>query len=178
MFLFNTNTSTDMEDSTHNYTEEQQLLLTIITECNQAITGRRKLMKLVFLTEHYNTNTNSAEPTPQLGVFTDFVITTSGVTSHDVITTYKNLKNNNLITEDRPSRLNLMSNTNTIKLTETAREHFNPQNTRFTSVTDTITILGADDGDTLHNFSLFLLGLSSNNYRQHIADDIQTILKS
>lgn len=178
MNIVTTVTSTGTDDPQHNYTDKQQLLLTIINECNQSITGRRKLMKLVFFAEHYNTNTHSVESTPRFGAFTDFVMTTNGVTSRSVITTYNNLKDDALITEQRPTRLNLTENTVTIELTDTACEHFNPQDTQFNEMIDMITTLATDDGDTLHNFSLFILGLTPNTYQKHIADDIQTILNT
>lgn len=81
-------------------TERQQSFLdTLLAACDGRVSGRTKFMKLVFMLEHFDPETETARAEPRFGVFDDFHIYDYGPFSGDVMDAFDDLKSDGAVEE-------------------------------------------------------------------------------
>jgi len=78
-------------------TKNQKVIVYLIKRLGDLIEGRKKLMKLMFLIEHYDTENEKLIKTNFLG--NNFIIYHYGVFSFEVMNDYISLNNRGIVTE-------------------------------------------------------------------------------
>ena len=79
------------------FNKTQRALIYVIDKLKESLEGRKKLMKLMFLIEHYDINRSILTKVPMLN--NDFIIYHYGVFSFDVMNDYISLYNRKIIKE-------------------------------------------------------------------------------
>ncbi len=142
----------------------EKILLYLISrsgERSERLVGRKKLMKLAFFGEHFDPESGSLTPKPQLGEF-DFEIYKYGPFSKDVLNAYDELESTGYIEEDDQNYLHTIIKIQEERTDSIYRlmEEFDPEaRQQLEAVVDHF---GEDSGSTLESTSLEMLNINKS----------------
>jgi len=140
-------------------TRKQKALLYLIGRLDELVEGRKKLMKLMFLVEHYDTENRKLTRKQFLG--NNFIIYHYGVFSFDVMDDYISLITRNIISED-PIKANIE-----VDVDEEIRS----------KVDEIVSKYGEKHGFELEEGTLEMLSLSKKSKTDFFGKDIKEIIK-
>jgi uncharacterized protein YwgA len=153
-------------------TERQQSFLdTLLVACDGQVSGRTKFMKLVFLLEHFDPETETASAEPRFGVFDDFYVYDHGPFSRDVMDAFDDLKSDGVVEESDE-----FVNGRRGKVIERSRDGSleGPFDTdEFTQIVERF---GDENGTTLADHSVELLGIEPSEKEQYQYTDVSELL--
>jgi hypothetical protein len=153
-------------------TERQQSFLdTLLLACDGQVSGRTKFMKLVFLLEHFDPETETASAEPRFGVFDDFYVYDHGPFSRDVMDAFDDVKSNDIVEESDE-----FVNGRRGKVIERSREDSVGEQFDTDEFTQIVERFGDENGTTLANRSLELLGIESSEKEQYQYTDVSELL--
>ncbi len=153
-------------------TERQQSFLdTLLLACDGQVSGRTKFMKLVFLLEHFDLETETASAEPRFGVFDDFYVYDHGPFSRDVMDAFDDLKSNDIVEESDE-----FVNGRRGKVIERSRQDSVGEQFDTDEFTQIVERFGDENGTTLANRSLELLGIESSEKEQYQYTDVSELL--
>lgn len=142
----------------------EKILLYLISrsgEQPERLVGRKKLMKLAFFGEHFDPESGSLTPKPQLGEF-DFEIYKYGPFSKDVLNAYDELESTGYIEENDQNYFHTI-----IELREGRTdsvdcliEEFDPETRK--QLEAVVNHFGEDSGSTLESTSLEMLNIDKS----------------
>lgn len=136
----------------------QDTILYLISRLGNSIEGRKKLMKMMFLVEHFNFQSNKISKQKNLG--NDFIIYHYGVFSFDVMNSFLELSQNGKISLDMP--LKVLTG-NTMNLTN------QPLKQRVDCIID---LFGKKSGKELELETLKMLNLNLETKRNHFGESV------
>ncbi len=153
-------------------TERQQSFLdTLLLACDGHVSGRTKFMKLVFLVEHFDPETEVASAEPRFGVFDDFHIYDYGPFSRDVMDAFDDLKSDGVVEESDE-----FVNGRRGKVIERSRQDSVGEQFDTDEFTQIVKRFGDETGSTLADRSLELLGIESSEKEQYQYTDVSELL--
>lgn len=146
----------------------EKILLYLISRSGKSperLVGRKKLMKLAFFGEHFDPESGSLTPEPQLGEF-GFEIYKYGPFSKDVLDAYDELESTGYIEEDDQNYLHTIikvqeERTDSI---EHLMEEFDPETRQ--QLEAVVDHFGGDSGSTLESTSLEMLNIDKSEKDQ------------
>ena len=145
-----------------NLTKRQKVISYLISRLGTLPDGRKKIMKLMFLIEHYDLNKNKV--TNSRFLHTNFIIYKYGVFSFEVQEDYSKLRREGIISE-YPIKVNQ-------KIPDSGLE-----NDVKSKVDSIITKFGHKNGNELELETLEMLGLTIDSKINYFGEDISDLLK-
>lgn len=140
-------------------TKSQKVLLYLVKELGRLVEGRKKLMKLLFLMEHYDTEKEKLKKNQFLG--NSFIIYHYGVFSFDVMNDYISLNNRGIMTE-YPIKTDIKT-----RLDEETKSRIDGIIHKF----------GNKHGFELEEETLRMLGLSKESKIKFFGKDVKEIIR-
>lgn len=171
--------SPDNRPSGQPVSEREEQLLSLLSDAgdeNGQLLGRMKLMKLVFFSEYWQTESNRLTPDRHIGGFNDFKIYKYGPFSEDLLHTFDQLKERNLVREQEQ-----MYGPTRICLTEKGRELAQEVKSGLPSdktrqLEDVVRHFGSKDGNELEEESLEQLGITREEKKNHQGDSVESLI--
>jgi hypothetical protein len=140
----------------HNLSKNQKVILYLIDRLGDHVGGRKKLVKLMFLIEHYDPDLGKLTKEQFLG--NDFIIYRYGVFSSEVMEDYLELNRMDIV-QDYPIELLKNPSSNLDERTKS----------RVDSIVD---LFKEREAYSLENFTLKLLGLNKETKMRHFEEDV------
>lgn len=142
----------------------ENILLYLISRSGKhpkRLVGRKKLMKLAFFGEHFDPESGSLTPKPQLGEF-DFEIYKYGPFSKDVLNAYDELESTGYIDENDKNYLHTIITVQEGRTDSIDRlvEEFDPETRQ--QLEAVIDHFGEESGSTLESTSLEMLNIDKS----------------
>jgi hypothetical protein len=153
----------------YNLSRNQKVIVYLISRLRERVVGRTKLMKLMFLIEHYDPDTKRLSKEQFLG--NDFIIYHYGVFSPDVMEDYSELSKTGILDDDYYPP--------TIKLLK--EESISPDlsDTTISRIDRILDEFKEKEGYELDSLTLKLLGLTKKTKTEHFEESvIPLIIKS
>jgi len=144
-----------------NLTKNQTIILKLIELLGESLEGRKKLMKLMFLIQHYDSSQKKLVKEGFLD--NEFIIYHYGVFSFDVMNSYVELINKKIITE-RPMKI------------EIKRDLGVEENT-LKRIDSILKIFGKYPGFELEKKTLEMLNLDLKSKRLHFGKKVSELIK-
>lgn len=148
--------------SDKNLSKRQKVIRYLISKLGTLPDGRKKIMKLMFLIEHYDLNKNKI--TNKRFLHTNFIIYKYGVFSFEVQEDYSKLRRDGIISE-YPIKVNQV-------ITDSDLE-----DDVKSKVDSIITKFGHKNGNELESETLEMLGLTIGSKMDYFGEDISDLLK-
>jgi len=157
--------------------EDKDLVLEIIERCgsDRSISGRKKLMKLLFFTEYYDFDTDMLTTSLESPDF-DFLIYKFGPFSKDVMKSFDVLKNKGLIKEKK-----IVGGGFRIKITDEGRERLEGVSGKIPEkiekqMSKVSEKFGDMHGNELESESLEYLGISEEEKEDYIGTPVEVLI--
>lgn len=153
-------------------TERQQSFLdTLLAACDGRVSGRTKFMKLVFMLEHFDPETETARAEPRFGVFDDFHIYDYGPFSGDVMDAFDDLKSDDAVEESDE-----FVNGRRGKVIERSGDTALGEPFDTDEFAEIVELFSDESGTKLASQSLELLGIDREEKAQYKYTDVSEIL--
>lgn len=151
-----------MEGSKEQKELTKGLILYLVKTLGKSIEGRKKLMKLMFLIEHYNLSKKTLDRIKVVG--NNFIIYHYGVFSFDVLNSYLDLINEGKLKDDFPMEIKIVG-----------KEGKLPGEIKV-KVDGIIKKFGKKSGKELEIYTLDLLGLSLETKKQKFGESVESFI--
>lgn len=139
----------------------KDVLFYLISKLGDNSEGRKKVMKMMFLVDHFDLKKQSLVKTPLLEE--DFIIYHYGVFSFDVMNNFLELSNEGKIEGDFPIKVNPQENL----------DFESPIKEKVDSIVE---IFGKDKGKDLELNTLKMLGLDLETKRKHFGEPVTNFI--
>jgi uncharacterized protein YwgA len=170
----------DNRPSMQHFSDRESQLLSLLSDAGDEdgqLLGRMKLMKLVFFSEYWKTESNRLTPNRRIGGFDDFKIYKYGPFSESLLHTFDDLKQRGLITEQEQ-----MYGPTRICLTEDGRQAAQVVKDRLSSdeihqIEGVVQHFGSKDGNELEEESLERLGITREQKKNHQGKPVESLIR-
>ena len=140
---------------------KKSVLLYLISKLGERSEGRKKIMKMMFLINYFDTNKNSLIKKPLLGE--EFIVYHYGVFSFDVMNNFLDLSNNGEIQGGFPIKI-------------TSKREFQLDSKLKSNVDEVIGKFGDKSGRILELETLKMLGLDLKTKKEHFGEPVTNFI--